>query len=146
MLSSIRLHNAVIRSLSSQASNVSACPHISTGQNAATHRLQTKPLKDLPVVPKWGIIRGFMPGGEYYKKDAVDFFKALRVKYGYIFTFPGMFGNKPMIFTLDPKDFAMVFRTEGPWPFRDGLDSLVYHRRVHRAELFDGIGVGLANE
>ena len=149
MLSSTKLYqSATIRLFSTQISTAttsSNCPHISN-INKQNSVAQAKPFKDIPSLSKYNLIRGFLPGGEFYNKELNDVFTDVRKKYGDIFIFPGVFGNKDIVCTFDPKDFALVFRTEGPWPFRDGLETFVYHRNVHRAELFDGIGAGLVNE
>lgn len=50
-----------------------------------------------------------------------------------------------MIITYLPQDYEKVFRLEGKWPFRRGLDSFTYFRKEHRPDLFKS-GGGLTVE
>lgn len=142
MISSLRINKVISRLLATQADVLAACPHNSETQSSTTN---VKPFKKIPVVSKYYLIRGFLPGGEFYGKSLSDFYKITQNKYGDIFKFPGMFGKRDIIMTFNPDDFAMVYRTEGVWPFRDGLDTLVYHRNVRHADFFGSFG-GLSIE
>lgn len=48
----------------------------------------------------------------------------------------GAFGKRDIVVVNDPKDFEVVFRTEGTYPSRRGLESLSYYRKVYRKEKF----------
>ena len=56
-----------------------------------------------------------------------------------------MLGKPEMVFTNDPNDIEMVFRTEGQWPERKGLDSMVHYRKNLRPDIF-GDHTGLVIE
>lgn len=47
-----------------------------------------------------------------------------------------------MIFTFDPNDIEKVYRTEGKFPIRRGLDTLEYFRGTYRKDWF-AKGAGL---
>ena len=72
-------------------------------------------------------------------------FKLFRAEYGDILSFPGLFGRKDMVFSFNPADFEMLFRTEGQWPARKGIDTFDYYRKKVRPDLFAHCG-GLVNE
>ncbi|XP_053673839.1 cytochrome P450 CYP12A2-like [Anopheles nili] len=48
--------------------------------------------------------------------------------------------------TFVPEDFEKVFRSEGAWPRRTGMDSFVYYRKQQRPEYFHGYGGLLAEQ
>lgn len=80
--------------------------------------------------------------GKYQKLNIIQLSKVLQQEFGDLTKFPGIFGQKNMIFTFDPNDIETVFRTEGKHPTRTGLDTLEYFRGVHRKEWF-AKGTGL---
>lgn len=71
--------------------------------------------------------------------------RRMREWYGDIYRFPGLLGKKDVIFTYNPRDFELTYRNEGIWPIRVGLESFTYYRKVHRPDVFGGIG-GLVSE
>lgn len=81
-------------------------------------------------------MRGFMPGGEFHDTSFMEFTDAMRKRYGNIFIIPGTLGRKDWVATFNTKDIETVFRNEGIWPHREGLDSLVYFREHIRPEVF----------
>lgn len=104
-----------------------------------------KAFEDIPGPSKASLIRGFLPGGEFYGKTIVDYFKLCRQKYGDIYRLPGVFGKRDLLLTFNPEDYETVFRNEGVWPMRRGLDLIEYHRKVRRANFFMESG-GLVSE
>lgn len=50
-----------------------------------------------------------------------------------------------MVFTFDPDHFEKVFRTEGLWPVRRGIDTFEYYRKKVRPEVFKDMG-GLVSD
>lgn len=54
-------------------------------------------------------------------------------------------GNKEILLITDPKDFEMVFRTEGIWPNRRGIATFDHYRQEVRPDIFKHSG-GLLNE
>lgn len=66
----------------------------------------------------------------------------MREEYGKLAKFPGLFGQPDMIFTFEPNDVEKIFRNEGKYPARRGLDSLEYFRGTYRKDWFEK-GAGL---
>lgn len=106
---------------------------------------EIKPFNEIPGPTKAQIIKGFLPEGEFHGKTIVDYFKLCREKYGDIYLLPGVFGKRNLLLTFNSPDFETVFRNEGIWPMRRGLDLIEYHRKVRRANFFMDSG-GLVSE
>ncbi|XP_030081485.1 probable cytochrome P450 12d1 proximal, mitochondrial [Drosophila hydei] len=98
--------------------------------------VQVRPFKEVPRPGKLKFMRGFMPGGEFHDTSFMEFTDAMRKRYGNIFIIPGTLGRKDWVATFNTKDIETVFRNEGIWPHREGLDSLVYFREHIRPEVF----------
>lgn len=143
MISSLKLNKVIFRSLATQANLTEVCPH--ANGSPSIDPVKAKPFEKIPVISKYSLIRGFLPGGEFYGKNHDDLYRTIRSKFGDVFIFPGMFGKKDILMTFHPDDFATIFRTEGAWPVREGLETLTYHRKVRSAEFFGNIG-GLVTE
>lgn len=86
-----------------------------------------------------------MPNGVYHGLSIAQLMSKLRDEYGLLVKFPGMFGRRDMIFAFEPRDFEKVYRTEGIWPLRRGLETFVHYRKQVRPELFKDMG-GLLSE
>lgn len=71
--------------------------------------------------------------------------RALRADYGEILKIPGLLGRGDTLITFNPKIFEKVFRTEGPYPNRRGLETFTYYRKKVRPEIFGETG-GLISE
>lgn len=71
--------------------------------------------------------------------------RALRTDYGEIVRIPGFLGRGDTLITFNPKMFEKVFRTEGPYPNRRGLETFTYYRKKVRPEIFGETG-GLISE
>lgn len=71
--------------------------------------------------------------------------RALRNDYGEIVRIPGLLGRGDTIITFNPKMFEKVFRTEGPYPQRRGLETFTHYRKKVRPEVFGETG-GLISE
>lgn len=72
----------------------------------------------------------------------VDLSNKLRDEYGSLAKFPGLFKQRDMIFTFDPNDVETIFRNEGKFPMRRGLDTLEYFRGTMKKDWFEK-GTGL---
>ncbi|XP_018788367.1 PREDICTED: probable cytochrome P450 12e1, mitochondrial [Bactrocera latifrons] len=107
--------------------------------SAPVHLENARPFKEIPGPSRYEIVRGFMLGGEFYKKTFTEAVIQLSEKYGRLFHFPALFGNPEMVLALNPADYPIIFRNEGVWPERRPLDSFAYHRQVHRPDMFQGI-------
>lgn len=66
----------------------------------------------------------------------MEFGMTMRQRYGDVFIMPGSFGRKDMVVTFSTKDIENVFRNEGIWPHREGLDSMVYFREHIRPDVY----------
>lgn len=71
--------------------------------------------------------------------------KALKDQYGDLVKLPGMLGRKEIVVAFDPVIFEKVFRTEGIWPGRRGLETFVHYRKNVRPDVFVKTG-GLLTE
>lgn len=49
-----------------------------------------------------------------------------------------MFGKQTLIMSFDPDNIEKVFRTEGVWPVRRGIDTFGHYRKKIRPEVFKG--------
>jgi cytochrome P450 family 12 len=63
-------------------------------------------------------------------------------EYGDLVKFGGVFGQRDMMFTFDPNDIERIYRSEGKFPKRHGLDTLEYFRGTYRRDWFEK-GTGL---
>ncbi|XP_037950060.1 probable cytochrome P450 12e1, mitochondrial [Teleopsis dalmanni] len=98
-----------------------------------------RPSEEVPGPSKLEFVRGFLPGGLFYKKGLNDMILILSKKYGNLYRIPGLFGNNTTYATLNPKDYPVLFRNEGKWPIRRGFSCIEHHRKVHRPEFFEDV-------
>lgn len=75
----------------------------------------------------------------------MELHRRFRADYGNLVVFPGVFGRKDTVVSYSPDDYQKLFRTEGPWPNRRGLDTFTHYRNNVRPDVFKGMG-GLVNE
>lgn len=66
--------------------------------------------------------------------------KLLQDEYGDLTKLPGLFGKRDILITFNPENAEKVFRTEGKWPVRRGLDTFEYYRKNYRADIFKDMG------
>lgn len=74
-----------------------------------------------------------------------DLHKYLHNKFGPLVRFPSLLDKPSMVICLDPKNYEVVFRTEGAWPNRRGIETFRHYREKIRPEVFHGYG-GLVND
>lgn len=86
-----------------------------------------------------------MPGGRYYNQPLNTVMSLMREDYGSLCLFNAQIGQKPTVMTFLPDDYELIFRLEGKWPYRRGLDSFEYFRKKVRPDLFP-TGAGLTIE
>lgn len=103
-----------------------------------------KPFSAIPTIPIFELIRGYLPGGKFYKIGALDLHKKLLADYGKLVIMPGMFGNPAIMLSFEPEDFEKVFRNDTIWPIRRNLGSLEYYRKNLRPDVYAEYG-GLFN-
>lgn len=71
--------------------------------------------------------------------------RAMRNDFGDIVRIPGLMGRADTLITFKPCIFEKVFRTEGSYPGRRGLETFIYYRKKVRPEVFGDTG-GLLTE
>ncbi|XP_052870893.1 cytochrome P450 CYP12A2-like [Anopheles cruzii] len=81
----------------------------------------------------------------YTDLSLVDLHSRMRDDFGPILRMPGILGRNDIVLSFNPDDYEKVFRTEGAWPIRRGLDSMAYYRQKVRPEVFGAMG-GLLTE
>lgn len=69
----------------------------------------------------------------------------MRKDFGDIVRIPGFLGRADTLITFKPNIFEKVFRTEGPYPRRRGLETFIYYRKKVRPGIFGDTG-GLLSE
>ncbi|XP_061391257.1 cytochrome P450 CYP12A2-like [Musca vetustissima] len=95
-----------------------------------------KPFEEMPTLGALQFLRKFLPGGKYANYDATQIIMGLREDMGPICRIKLYPGRPYMVFTHNPHDFEQVFRNEGMWPTRPGLEVFSYYRNVHRSDFF----------
>lgn len=118
----------------SQFNKISRCWSSSV---AETEWKNAKPYSEIPGPSTFGMIKHFGPGGKYNNLNAIELMSTFQKDYGQIAKLPGFFGKRDLLFLFDPNDFELVFRTEGKYPVRRGLDTLEYFRSVYRKDWFE---------
>ena len=98
-----------------------------------------KSYEELPTLSNFELLRNFLPGGKYNNLDSTQFLLAVKRDLGDICKLPGLFGQPPVVFTHNVKDFETIYRNEGAWPTRPGLKAIKYHRSVYRKDFFKGV-------
>lgn len=87
-----------------------------------------------------GVFYNWYFPGKFHKTPLLDMHQKIRNEYGSIFYFPGMLGKEGIVMSFDPNDIEKVFRQEGPWPDRRGLEILNYYRKNIRPEIYSEFG------
>ncbi|XP_037815903.1 cytochrome P450 CYP12A2-like isoform X2 [Lucilia sericata] len=99
-----------------------------------------KSYEEIPSINKLKLLKNFLPGGKYSKLDSHQYILTLKQELNSnIYKLPGLFGQPDLIFTHNVQDFETIYRNEGTWPKRPGLLTLNYHRRIYRADFFQGV-------
>lgn len=78
--------------------------------------------------------------GVLYKQNIRQMMFHMEKTYGSICRLPSLFGRSPMVFTFDPVLSEQIYRDEGTWPLRRGVDTFDYYRRKVRPDVFKNIG------
>lgn len=120
----------------------------SSSNGPAVEYAKAKPYDEIPGPKAYPLIRTaymFLPGGKLYKKDLMEVHLALRKMYGDLVLIRGGFGKADLLLTFSADDSQTIFRNEGQWPFRRGLEVLEYFRTHERPDIFKG-KAGLLSE
>lgn len=75
----------------------------------------------------------------------VDMHRAIRSDYGDLVRIPGFMGRADTLISFKPSIFEKLYRTEGIFPRRRGMETFIYYRKKVRPEIFEGTG-GLLTE
>lgn len=75
----------------------------------------------------------------------MDVHLLMKSEFGNILKMKGMLGRPDMLMLYSPEDFETVFRNEGIYPIRPGLQTLHYYRKNLRPDIYGEYG-GLASE
>lgn len=97
------------------------------------------------VVFRFILFSSDLIAGKYHGLPIVEMHAAMRNDFGDIIRIPGLLGRTDMLLTYKPCIFEKVFRTEGPFPERRGLETFIYYRKKVRPEIFGDTG-GLLSE
>ncbi|XP_037910565.1 probable cytochrome P450 12a4, mitochondrial [Hermetia illucens] len=101
------------------------------------------PYEKIPGPSRLTLLKDILPGGKFTTLNLPDIFEEYRQQYGEIFKMIGMFGKPDNVLVFDPKDFETIYRTEGVWPVRRGLDTVEHYRRKVRPDIFGGGGLAI---
>lgn len=105
-----------------------------------------KPFSEIPGLKNpFQVAKAMMPGGRFYQKSLRGMISQMQHEFGSLCIFNAQLGQKPFVMTFLPDDYEKVFRLEGKWPYRRGLDSFEYFRKKVRPDLFPS-GAGLTIE
>lgn len=91
------------------------------------------------LIPNANMVISFRTG-ELHNVPVKQLQAHVRKHYGTLAKFPGLFGKRDMLMSCDPKIYEIVYRTEGVWPVRRGLETFDYYRKHVRPDVFGGIG------
>lgn len=122
----------------------------SDNENISTSKTENewKSAKDFNEIPgpsTLKLLSQYIPGGKLHNSNLIDFYKFLRDEYGDICLIKGIMGKPNVVFTYNPVDIEKVYRTEGIWPIRVGLETFTYYRKKVRPDVFKNVG-GLVSE
>lgn len=104
-----------------------------------------RPYSEIPGPSYWEMFKMFRPGGELDKIDPFEMAANFQKRYGNLCKLPGVAGKKDLVFVFEPEDIETIYRTEGKYPVRELLDSLIYHRQVLRRDVYSA-SAGLTSE
>lgn len=104
-----------------------------------------KPFKDIPGPSLFKFISDMaFPWSPYFRKDNLDMFKGLQKEYGNLVKMPTLMGKRSIYILFDAKEVEVIFRNEGPTPFRMTLE-ITDRFKKQRPDLFGEIS-GLIQE
>lgn len=104
------------------------------------------PFEQIPGLSKLQLLKRFLPGGKFYKMAMNDVQTSLRDELGDFYRLPGLFGQPTILCVFDAKANEFIFRTEGTYPFRRGLDTMNHFRRNVRSDIYSTAMGGLLVE
>ncbi|KAL7041072.1 hypothetical protein ACKWTF_000617 [Chironomus riparius] len=119
-----------VNSLTRRAYSASMCSEVEN----------VKPFSEMPTITFFKMVKESLPGGKYYNKSIKDVLQAFFDEFGEAVRIPAMLGNPEIVMSYNSENFEKIFRAEGTWPVRTGLDSLEYYRDTKRPEIYKDLG------
>ena len=95
------------------------------------------PFDQIPGLSTFEMIRRFLPGGKFYNTPFTDIQSNLRKEFGDFYRLPGMFGQKASITTHKADDIEFIYRNDGTYPFRRGLETMKHFRENIRSDVYE---------
>ncbi|XP_070157451.1 probable cytochrome P450 12b2, mitochondrial [Polyergus mexicanus] len=125
-----------------RAKSTTACIMEHSETNNMNNELQyAKPTKDIPgpkALPLLGNWFRFIPHiGEYGRYDITTQFRMMRDQYGDIVKLDGILGHQTTVLLFSPELCEKMYRIEGVWPIRIGMESM-HHYRENRKNIYNG--------
>lgn len=81
------------------------------------------------------------PTGKLHKVSFVEMNRVFQSDYGDLVRVPGLFGRPDVLLSFNPEIHERVFRTEGIYPIRTGLETFTYYRKNIRSDFNDTGGL-----
>ncbi|RZC35922.1 cytochrome P450 12c1, mitochondrial [Asbolus verrucosus] len=72
--------------------------------------------------------------------DILDVHKIFYEQYGDTSIMKGIYGQQPIVFLFNVQDIEKLYRNEGIWPIRKGIESFQYYRKS-RKDIFQNPGL-----
>lgn len=94
------------------------------------------PFEEIPGLSKFDLMRRFLPGGKFHNASIIDIQQGMQNEFGDFNRMPGMFGQKDVLTVYDPEVVKFVFRNEGTYPYRRGLDTMEHFRKNIRSGVY----------
>lgn len=140
----------------SQQNNDSTCPNKNRALPPTNKSLKftfteeeyraAKPFKDIPGPSGMKLATNIvLPWGRYFRMDMLQLSRELQKEYGNLVKLPSFLGKAPVYMCFDCNDAEVIFRNEGPTPFRRNLEIFTIFRDKERPDLFKG-NAGLVQE
>ncbi|CAL1679137.1 unnamed protein product [Lasius platythorax] len=133
--------SCLLSRLQRRVRSTTACPveHNKTknAHNELQHALPTKDIPGPKALPLLGNWFRFIPYiGEYGKYDMAMTLRMLHNRYGDIVKLDSVMNHRACIFLFSSELCEKMYRVEGVWPMRIGMESLHYYR-INREQIYD---------
>lgn len=78
--------------------------------------------------------------GNKVRKIHTSISRAITAEFGQIAKLPALFGKPETVMTFNVEDVVKVFRTEGNFPVRLGMETLQHYRKNIRPDIYGEYG------
>nr|XP_019932969.2 cytochrome P450 CYP12A2-like [Aedes albopictus] len=146
----VKVNNSVVVS-SVRFRSTQAQPAAAPVAGASVHEVRDSewdsalPYSKIPGPSVFKMLKDFAPGGRYHNANLPTMHRLFREDYGELVRMPGFLGRNDVLLSFRPDDYETLFRNEGQWPIRRGIDTFTYYRQKVRPDVFKGLG-GLVTE